>query len=161
VLALGHPEVPAQDEVVLLAGVRVQSDTPAGAGRGDLEDRDVARRPTIDMRHPAQLGLADRALVGPDHERRREVVDEEPGGRHLQRVGDRHEAAERGRGLVVLDLRQVAHVQAAALGDVGERQLALRPPALDLHAHGGLPPGLRRRHFALHNIMLTTAYSAA
>ena len=45
-------------------------------------------------------------------------------------IAPRHR--ERRRRLVVLDLREVADVQAAPLGDVGERQAALGAPALDL-----------------------------
>src|SRR6476646_7698804 len=113
------------------------------------------------MRHPAHLGLAGRPLIGPDHQRWRKVVDQEPGRRDLQRVGDRHEAAERRRGLVVLDLREIADVQTAPLRDVGERELALGAPPLDLHAHGGPAPWLGRGHLALHKIILTTAYPKA
>ena len=86
-VALRHPEPAAQHDVVLVAGVGVDPGV-AALRQDDLDDRDVARAAPVDPLDPHLVGLADRALCGADDDRRRRLVDEEPGDRHVERVAD-------------------------------------------------------------------------
>ena len=66
--------------------------------------------------------------------RRGRRVEQEPGRRHVEGAGDRGERLERGYGLVVLDLAEVADVEPARLAHLGERQRAGLAPAARLAA---------------------------
>jgi hypothetical protein len=140
VLALAHPPAPAKDEVVLLARVCVGSGREAGP-EADLEHREAARQAAVDPLDVAAVeNIRLRALARAHYPRRHDLVDEQPGRRDVQRFGDRAEGVERRRGLLVLDLRQVAEVQAAPLRETGEGQAALEPPAPDLAPDGDPAP---------------------
>ena len=59
-----------------------------------------------------------------DDRRGRDVAHEEPGRRDVEYVGDLAQHGQRGRRLVVLDLRQVADVEATPRCDLGQGQPA-------------------------------------
>src|SRR5207245_2428781 len=76
-------EPPGQHEMVLVARMGVH----AGAHprlRLRLDDRDVARAPSIDPTCPAVRHLPPASVRGPDDLRLGRLVDEEPGDRHVE-----------------------------------------------------------------------------
>jgi len=142
VIALGHPEPAAQDEVVLVPRVGVGSRARTGP-RDRLDDRDTTSKPAVDPLHPSKVLDLDRALGASDHGRGRRVLEEEPRDRHLEGISQAGQAGQRRLGLVVLDLRQVADVQPCPLGDAREGQASLGPPSTDLDSYSRLAASFR------------------
>ena len=54
VVALGHPEMAAQDDVMLVAGVGMGAG-PTARGRDRLDDADVARQAAVDPLDPTEV----------------------------------------------------------------------------------------------------------
>jgi len=81
------------------------------------------------------------------------LVHEEPCDRDVQSRRERREAGERRGRLVVLDLRQIAHVQTGRFGHLGQGQAALAAPAPDLASDRRWAPGrVVRKTFGEHRV---------
>ena len=93
VIALGHPELAAQDQMVLVAGVSMGA-RPRPSRGNRFDDRDPAGEPAVDPFHPAKVIGLDRTLGATDHRRCRRVLEEEPGNRDLEGVGQCGEAGQ-------------------------------------------------------------------
>ena len=111
------------------------SPIPVPGGTDDLEHGKVARGAAVDPLDPAALRVdLDRAFGCTHDDGGPGVAEQEPRDRDVKRVADRRQGFERWRGLVVLDLGEVADVQAAPLGDLREGQSALPAPPPDLRS---------------------------
>ena len=138
-VTLAEPEPTPEHQMVLVATVAVRADQRPNGLRRRLDDRDVAPGASVDELDLTGIRGCDRPVGGADDDGRRHIAKEEPGDRDVEGFADRVQAGQ-GRGcLVVLDLRQVTHVQAGSLSDVGQGEAALDSPATDLGAHGRRP----------------------
>src|SRR5687767_803691 len=95
-----------------------------------LEDGDIPGDPAVHLRQPASVARhrATGSIRGAHDAWRGACVQEEPGDRHVECSGQGGEGLERRRGLVVLDLAEVADVQARQLRHPCERETPLGAP---------------------------------
>ena len=90
---------------------------------------------------PPSRQPAARAFRGPHQARADALIEQEPGDRHVERVGQGGKGLERRRRLVVLDLAEIADVQARCAPRPGQGQAALEPAAPDLGPDGAVAVG--------------------
>ena len=146
---------PANNRVVVVAeGVRENLRVLLVSGEphaGERVWRNLLKSDAaVDLRHghPAD-GLPAPPVASSHDPRRRGRLEQEPGDRDVERLRQRGQRFERRRRLVVLDLAEVAGVEAGRLGHLGQGQAALVPPAPDLSPYRRAPSTtVRHAHFA-------------
>ena len=77
---------------------------------------------------------------------------------NLEDVGDRRQGLQRWRGLVVLDLREIADVEVRQLADLGQRQPAVGSQPPHLGADQGPPASSRRLVASAHVFAFSKRY---
>ena len=143
VLALRHAPATAEHHVMLVAGMRVDA-CPVPRRHDRLDDAKVPRRAAVDLRGFRQVaGRSAGSVRGAHDARGRAGVHQEPRHGHVERSRDLAERVEGRHRLLVLDLREVADVEAAPLRDPGESHCALATPAVDLPADRRAPGASR------------------
>ena len=128
---------------MLVSRVGVHGDAAARAS-DRLDDGDVTRPAPVHVLDPAQLGLDGGTVARPHDGRRGDVAHQKPGSRDVERVGDRRQYRQRWGCLVVLDLRQVADVDAAQGRDLCQRPPPDDAPTPDLRSDREPGLGVRR-----------------
>ncbi len=131
-------------------------DDPGGAIAFD--DAQTPREAAIDLFQAEAIGGGLHPPLMPAHDaRRRRGVDQQPGDGDLEDIGDRRQGLQRWRGLVVLDLREIADVEVGQLADLCQRQSAVGAQPPDLGANqgpsdGSATPRCARSWFAFSNV---------
>ena len=117
---------------MLIAAVGIEAG-PLARVHDRLQQRHVARRAAV---HFHERAAADarrgRPLLEANDAGRSRRVEQEPCRRDVQRGRDREQGVQRWSCLLVLDLREVADVQAGPLADLGKREIPRSTPAPDL-----------------------------
>src|SRR3990172_1773958 len=131
-VTLGHPPTAGDDDVVLVAGVGVDTGRSPRRDRS-LEDPNVARSSAIDLFHRRAVRTGSpRAIRRANDTWCRRGIEEQPRNRDFEGSRNRGQSIERGHGLAVLDLGQISDVEAASVADLGQRQASGLTPATHL-----------------------------